>query len=333
MMPRFRRLALIQPRPGIGDMVWHLPHLRALAAHADAPCVLVTKSRARAEQLLGPADGIGAILAVERGQWRSGDRHEGVSGLRRLVADLRALECDGAMLLSRSRTLAWSALAAGIPRRHGYGLGGTRFTLRPPFLPEATRDDHPHAQATAWMALTGIAMPSAEPRLLVSEPARDAARARFGADRPAPVAIGIAGSDAWKQWGAPRFAALIGQLAEAGWSEIALLGGAAEREVADAILRTVAPPARVTALLDWDLRTLAALLSTARFYVGNDTAVLNIAAAVGLRSYGLFGATPVLRHSRLITPIVPPGGPDRDYGMARITPEMVARAILGDRRA
>ena len=62
-------------------------------------------------------------------------------------------------------------------------------------------------------------------------------------------------------------------------------------------------------------------------YVGNDTAALNIAAAVGTRSYGLFGATTPLRHSPLIIPILPPGGLDRTDGMAGILPAAVLQAI------
>ena len=45
-------VAVVQPLPGIGDMVWHLPHLRAIAAHAGAPVTLIAKPRSLADQLL-----------------------------------------------------------------------------------------------------------------------------------------------------------------------------------------------------------------------------------------------------------------------------------------
>ena len=33
------KVAVVQPLPGIGDTIWHLPHIRAIAAHVglDAP--------------------------------------------------------------------------------------------------------------------------------------------------------------------------------------------------------------------------------------------------------------------------------------------------------
>lgn len=83
--------------------------------------------------------------------------------------------------------------------------------------------------------------------------------------------------------------------------------------------------------LGWHLREVAALLEQAAFYVGNDTAALNIAAAVGTWSYGLFGATVALRHSPLIVPILPPGGMDKAHGMAAITVAAVLQAVAHER--
>ena len=104
MIPRMRHLALVQPRVGIGDMIWHLPHIRALARHVGGRVTLVTRPRSMADQFMGVSDGIDDILYVERGQWSPGGRHEGNAGMVRLVRDLRALECDGAVLMTRSRS-------------------------------------------------------------------------------------------------------------------------------------------------------------------------------------------------------------------------------------
>jgi len=90
---------------------------------------------------------------------------------------------------------------------------------------------------------------------------------------------------------------------------------------------------QVRLALGWHLREVAALLAGAAFYVGNDTAALNIAAAAGTRSYGLFGATEPLLHSPLILPVLPPGGLDRTHGMGNITPAAVMQAVTDSERA
>ena len=172
-----------------------------------------------------------------------------------------------------------------------------------------------------------MALEDAEPRLMVNAAESQAACRRLGVERFA--ALGIASSDAWKKWAPERFAELAAQLLASGWPMLVLLGGSAEQEEAAAILALLDPAVagRVRPVIGWNLREVAALLAAAGFYVGNDTAVLNIAAAVGTRSYGLFGGTPVLRHSQHIVPIVPPGGPDPAGGMERIGVDLVLDAI------
>ena len=324
-----RHLALVQPRVGIGDMIWHLPHLRALSRLAEE-VTLVTRRRSHAAEFVGPADGMDRILYVERGQWDAGGRHEGAAGLLRLVTDLRRLGCDGAVLMTRSRVLTAAVAAAGIPRRHGYGIGWQRRLLRPPFLPEASWKAHPYAQATEWLALAGIVLDDPEPRLRVSDGDRSAAVREVGV-QGAPV-LGIASSDNWKNWGAASFAALAAALLDAGWPEVLLVGGSAEAGIAGDVATRLGPLAsRARAVLGLNLRTLAALLEGQAFYAGNDTAALNIAAAVGLRAYGLFGATPVLRHSGSILPVVPPGGHGAADGMGRLGVGLVLDTIAADR--
>jgi len=145
------------------------------------------------------------------------------------------------------------------------------------------------------------------------------------------VAIGIGSSEANKQWGAARFADLLVRLRDAGWPGAILVGGPAETALAAEIQARAAMPAMLTAL-GWPLGELAALLARARFYVGNDTGAANIAAAVGARSYCLFGATRPLAHSARIVAIVPPNGVDPTGGMAAITPDAVMAAILSGQR-
>jgi len=333
MIPRMRHLALVQPRVGIGDMIWHLPHIRALARHVGGRVTLVTRPRSMADQLVGTEDGVHGILYVERGQWSPGGRHEGNLGMVRLIRDLRALRCDGAVLMTRSRNLTLAVLAMGAQHRHGYGIGIQRRVLQGPFLPRQLWKGHPYDQATAWMAAAGIALERPDPVLRVGGADRLAAIRRLGAPGAA-VALGIAASDDWKNWGAANFASLAESLLQAGWPAVSLVGGPAEQGMADAITAALGARAgQIRLALGWHLREVAALLAEAVFYVGNDTAALNIAAAVGTRSYGLFGATVPLRHSPLIVPVLPPGGLDRMHGMASITPALVLQAIGGDRGA
>jgi heptosyltransferase II len=313
-------------------MVWHLPHIRALAAHFGHPVTLIAKPRSAADQIFAAEATVADVLWVDRNPGRRRGAHDGAVGFARLVTTLRARRFRRVVILHHGRSLAMACFAAGIPERFGYGTGfQRRFLNRPPMLPDAAQRLHPFAQAGAWLEAAGIPVAEAEPRLPVAEATRQAVRAGLGA-RPF-VVLGIGSSEPFKQWGAEQFAALAAGLARAGWPRTVLAGGAAERGLAGEIVaRAEASGADVVGAMGWRLDAVAALCAEAAFYVGNDTGVMNLAAAVGTRTFGLFGAVPPFAHAGQIVPILPPGGRvDRAEGMARITAEAVLRVIVGDR--
>jgi heptosyltransferase-2 len=321
-------LAVVQPLPGIGDMIWHLPHLRALAAAAGGSVTLVAKPRSAADQLLAAEPAVRDIIWLDRNPEGRRGRHDGLLGVLRLAAVLRARRFDAVVLLHHSFTLAAAARLACIPRRAGYGYGAQRWLLNcGPLMSRRMLLHHQFQRATAWLRATGIAMADDEPLLMIADAARQVAVVRLaGVTRPF-VAIGIGASEPSRQWGAAGFAALADGLRAAGWGSLVLLGGPTEVTLAAEIQR-LARPGGISVALGWRLDAVAALLAEAAFYVGNNTGVMNMAAAVGIPTYALFGTTPVFGHSRHIIPIASPADPPAgDDGMARITPAAVLAAI------
>jgi heptosyltransferase-2 len=321
-------LAVVQPLPGIGDMVWHLPHIRAVAEAAGRAVTLVAKPRSAADQIFAAEPAVRDVLWMDRNPDGRRGAHDGPWGLARFVGTLRARHFRAIVILHHSHTAAAAAWLARIPARYGYGTGAQRWFLnRPPFLRGNESRLHPFEQASAWLRAAGLAQAEAEPSLPVLDEARAIARSRIGGGRV--VAIGVGSSEPYKQWGAPNFAALAKALLAAGWERLALVGGAAEADlVAQVVEQVGAEPARIVPVVGWKLTEVAALCAESALYVGNDTGVMNIAAAVGIPAFGLFGGWPPFTHSRRVVRILPPDGrPDRATGMARITPQAVMAAI------
>jgi ADP-heptose:LPS heptosyltransferase len=69
-----------------------------------------------------------------------------------------------------------------------------------------------------------------------------------------------------------------------------------------------------------------ALLRQADLFVGPDSGPMNLAVAAGTPAFVLFGLNRVLRYSRFIHPVVPPGGQSPD-GMSRISPTQVLAQV------
>ena len=319
------RTLIVQPLPGIGDMVWHLPHIHAIAATtAEGRVDLLTKPRSQADRLLRADPGVERILWLER----EAGRHAGPRGLLRLAALLRQEHYQRAWFLHSSARYVLAARLAGIPERIGYGIGLQSLLLNTPVRlpPHLRHAAHPLLRADALLDILGIPRAELEPRLTVDPNAEQAVVARFAA-WPAPwIALGIGSSEPCKQWGAARFAELALALHGRRAGSIFLVGGPAERALADAIFTRVhAKDGIVADAVALPLERTAALLARCRSYIGNDTGVLNMAAALQVPTLGLFGGSAPLTHSRFIHAITPPPG---ERGMAAISVSHVLGTLV-----
>ena len=213
---------IVQPLPGIGDMVWHLPHIHAIAATTIADKVdILTKPRSQADRLLRADPQVGQILWLER---ESG-RHAGVGGVLRLATALRQGGYQRVWILHGSARYALAARLAGISERLGYGVGLQSLLLTVPVRlpPEGAAHPIPTGGCPAGGAgyrpcRTGTAT-------------RTRRRGRSGGggtvrDWPTPwIALGVGSSETWKQWGAARFAELILALNQRRAGSIFIVGG------------------------------------------------------------------------------------------------------------
>jgi len=325
-------VAVVQPLPGIGDMVWHVSHIRAVAAAAGAPVTLLAKPRSLADQLLAGEPAVEAILWLDLNPGGHRGAHDGITGLFRLARLLRGHRFGTIILLHHSVSIAAAAWLAGIPQRRGYGWGGQRrFLNTGPFLPREVASLHQHTRATRYLKAAGVPLASAEPSLAPTNGARAEARRQLDVAAEPFVAVGIGSSEPLRQWGVARFTELTAALLDAGWPLVVLLGGPEDAAIADAIRAGLGGRAPlVGSALGWHLAELTGLLAEAAFYVGNNTGTMNMAAAVGIRTYALFGTTKPFHHASQIVAVTAPDTGVHD-GMTRLTVASVLAAIRADR--
>jgi heptosyltransferase III len=176
-----------------------------------------------------------------------------------LVVDLR-----GSILAYLLRARSRRVMAKGDPTQHRVRQLARLFALDPP--------------------------PS--PRLWLAPRHQQAAGALVPQGGPV-LAIGPAANWRGKQWRAERFAELALRLiAPAGplpGARVAVLAAASERTQAASLLAAL-PASRCIDLVGrTHLLTAAAVLKKCALFVGNDTGIMHIAAAMGVPTLGLFG--------------------------------------------
>lgn len=322
------RTLVIQPLPGIGDMVWHLPHLHALARDSrDGKVSVLTKPRSRADLLLRADPDIDEVIWLERNP----GRHDGFAGFWRLVKLLRSGNFERVWILHDSTRYHWAALWAGIPQRFGYGKGSQRYLQNSGVRLPKQAPRHPIEKADLLLDLHGLPRTEPEPRLHADPRLISDVQQRF-AHIPKPwVALGIGSSEPYKQWGQERFAALATELRLGFDVSVLVVGGPNEVVMAEWIAEQAGSAAnRVYTAANLPIDETAALLAGCALYVGNDTGFLNMSAALGVHSLGLFGGSPPLRHSEHIHVVLADHGRESRYGsrdMADISVAGVMRRV------
>lgn len=136
--------------------------------------------------------------------------------------------------------------------------------------------------------------PPPDPRVWIDAAAETAARAAYPEDGPI-LAIAPAAAMPFKEWPPERFAATARALTGPGGAleggHVAILGGPGDEAIALAAADGL-EPAKVRILAGrLDILAAAALIRRARLFVGNDSGLMHIAAAVGTPTLGLFGPT------------------------------------------
>lgn len=115
--------------------------------------------------------------------------------------------------------------------------------------------------------------------------------------------LGVGPTANWigKQWPAERFAATVHRLTAADGlfpgARVAIFGAPSERAAAQPVLDAVPAERRVDLVGAVDLLTAFACMRRCALYLGNDSGVMHLAAAAGVRTLGLFGPSPELHYA------------------------------------
>jgi ADP-heptose:LPS heptosyltransferase len=158
-----------------------------------------------------------------------------------------------------------------------------------------TEKTHSAEQQLALLGWTGVPVSDRPPSRLavtVNAAANIAERLRAAeVDEIRPLAlIHPAAAFDTKQWAASNFARVAEDLAGRGFSCVSI-AAPNERPVIDELVKETST--RITTFTDLSLPEVTALVSRSRLFVGNDSGIAHIAAAVRVPSVVIFGSSNV----------------------------------------
>ena len=285
---RVRRVLVVRLR-SIGDTVLATPaldSLRRFLPHAQIDIVL--------EDWVAPVlagfDAVDNVIKVERGSARA---------RMQVARRLRAIRYDVAYNLHGGTTATLLVRASGARHRVGYAYYqyAWLYNHRAPLSSELWGREKTHSveQQLALLGWTGVPVTDRPPtRLVVTNEADASVQARLnavGLDASAPFAlIHPAAAFDSKQWATENFARVIADLHARGLPAVAI-AAPQEREIVESLRRITSAPLQIFA--DLSLPEVTALAARARLFVGNDSGIAHIAAAVETPSVVVFGSSNV----------------------------------------
>lgn len=316
------RTAVIQVKPGIGDVIWHLPFVRAIAAAApDGRVAFLAPPTSGAKELLAAEPFIAETLYFEHG---GSELRRGLN-LIRLIALLRRRRFDTIWILDRTLRPALAAALAGIPKRIGLGLGAQSRFITNPGVDASHFHDHPIDWLRALMAATHTPLPTTEPNLHIAKEALALVDGKYGACARPWIVLGMGASHPSRDWPDAVWAEFMAELRRRVVGTVFVIGGARNMVRAQDLIAGGSGAVAINAC-DLKLVESLALLHRADLFIGTDSGPMNMAVAAATPAFALFGVNPVLNYSKFIHPIQPEGGP-APGGMLRISPTTVLTAV------
>ena len=282
---------LVRAPNWVGDVVLSLPALRDLRRAFPA---------SRLEVLARP---------WVAGLYAAVPEIDGVVESRGTLADAAAIRgrYDLGLLLPNSFASAFTLWRAGIPERWGYATDARGALLTRSCRVSASLGGR--SQVYYYRAMLeglGLAV-SGPPDASLACPEAWAERGRALLGSPGPW-IGINPGAAYgtaKRWPPERFAAAAALVARRSGAQVAIVGSAAERPLAEAIAAQLGGAARVLCG-ETTLADLVGVLRELRLLLTNDSGPMHLAAALGTPLVAVFGSTdwtetaPVSERARVV---------------------------------
>ncbi len=289
MLDNARKILVINLKY-IGDTLWMCPFIRNLKLNLPDAIItaLVNKGGEAFLELMPELSG---VIVLDRKEMKG---RRNISNFMRFLMKVRREKFDTVFVLSNSDRATIISFVSGARTRIGFRSDSW---WRPLLLTErfswdrTIAEKNPHVIDYNLRALTdaGLKIFDAGLTIDVPEVAIEAISQRFDAvkirDRKA-IIVHPGARVELRQWGSERFAEVINAVSED--YRVFLVGGPGdERVIEDVLKRLERKPDIVSNSLS--LLEFAALCKFGDLFVGNDSAPIHIAAAVGTFVIGIYG--------------------------------------------
>ena len=323
------KICIVYTHHKLGDLIWQLPYIKAISQHHQTNIDLIVREKTQARNILKDLKHINRIFY--------NDFRKGLFywvDVFKLIKVFKTEEYNFVYILDKVNKPAIAAKIAKIKNIIGPGFQNQKKWLTVKnFLSEEDLKLNYSEQSQKLLKINSISIEDKYPNLKIDIDSLKKNNSDLVFDGR-KIAFGIDSFEDYKMWYEEDFIKLADLLFEKRlFDYIYLICSPEKSHIAKKII-TESNKDYFIDCSNKDLQGVILAIKNSDFFLGNNSGPLNLAAALGIKSFGLIANDPVseLKYSK-ISPIVPKGYVDNVWhrdrnGMKNLTPNEVFNEII-----
>ena len=299
------KTAIIHSYNGMGDLIWHLPYIHAIAKKTiNKKIILFSKKTTNAKELLSADPYIEKIINLDdtRGIFTN------FFSLLKIKNELKKNKIKKLWIFHESIKYALAGILAGIKERLGYEYGLQKFFLsKKNIMPKSSRIERPFEKVRIFLNSHGFKKKEIQPNFFIKKKLIKKIKKKYKKKLKPWVVISTTNKADFKKWPNERFLKLINLILNSFNGTVFIIGSPREKKLIRKVIFNLQNSKRIIFSFK-PLHHNAAIIYYSSLFIGLDSGAYNLSALIGIKSYAIMGASPTLKHLTTYKAVIPPTG-------------------------